>query len=106
MSDWRDPFTDDEAAREREARRAERERRRLGEETRESLGERVRSGMAAETPKPAPTQVQPAAPPPPPPPPPRRPAPDAIHRRRMWALVGLGVLIVAIAVVGTIISRG
>lgn len=135
MSDWNDPFAEDEAAREREARRAERERRRRGEETRESLGERVRSGMDEEaappTPPPAavapvapppaqvaptaapPTEVAPVAPPPievqppaPPPPPPRRPPSDAVHRRRMWALAGLGVLIVVVAVVGTIISRG
>ncbi|MDX6588158.1 MAG: hypothetical protein QOI31_2631 [Solirubrobacterales bacterium] len=126
MSDWRDPFADDEAAREREARRAEREARRRGEETRESLGERVRSGMEGESSQPTaspeplpptevapatmappvetpPTQVQPAAPPPPPP---RRPPSDAVHRRRMWALIGLGLLIVAVAVIGTIISRG
>jgi UPF0755 protein len=126
MSDWRDPFADDEAAREREARRAEREARRRGEETRESLGERVRSGMEGESSQPPaspeplpptevapaatappvetpPTEVQPAAPPPTPP---RRPPSDAVHRRRMWALVGLGLLIVAVAVIGTIISRG
>jgi UPF0755 protein len=29
-----------------------------------------------------------------------------VQRRRKWALVGLGVLIVAVAVIGTIISRG
>ena len=133
MSDWRDPFADDEAAREREARRAEREARRRGEETRESLGERVR-GFDEEEPAPAPsapipapptqvqsaepppaevsptevqaapTQVQPAAPPPPPPPP-RRPTSGAVHRRRIFALVGLGLLILAVAVIGTIISR-
>ena len=133
MSDWRDPFADDEAAREREARRAEREARRRGEETRESLGERVR-GFDEDEPAPAPsapppappTQVQPAEPPPadvpptevqapptqvqlaappPPPPPPRRPTSGAVHRRRIFALVGLGLLILAVAVIGTIISR-
>ncbi len=130
MSDWRDPFADDEAAREREARRAEREARRRGEETRESLGERVRGFDGEEaTPSPTaaspvpppeaqpqepppaevpptrveapPTQVQPAAPPPPP----RRPTSGAVHRRRIFALIGLGLLIVAVAVIGTIISR-
>jgi len=131
MSDWKDPFADDEAAREREARRAERERRRRGEEARESLGERVAEATAptevtpqndppsaavrpvapAEAPAtqvqpsapvdPPPTQVQPAAPPPP-----RRPSPGAVHRRRIAALIGLGLLIVVVAAVGTIISRG
>jgi UPF0755 protein len=130
MSDWKDPLADDEAAREREARRAERERRRRSEETRESLGERVRTGFDEElasepagqpatgvapvaapptdvapvAPPPAdvpPTQVQPAAPPTP-----RRTSADAVHRRRIWALVGLGVLIVVVAVLGAIISRG
>lgn len=127
MSDWQDPFADDEAAREREARRAERARRRYEESTRESLGERVRSGLdpnevqqpptapqqetsppepvAAEGP---PTAAQPSARPasPPPSPPPRRPPSDATNRRRVWALVALGVLIAAVAVAGTIVSRG
>ena len=144
MSDWHDPLADDEAAREREARRAERERRRRGEATRESLGERVRSGLEPdgpgqeEAPEPAttaapapppepptevapaapapptevapavpapPTEYQAAAPPPPPPSPPRRSS-EAIHRRRVWALVGLGLLIFVVAAVGTIVSRG
>ncbi|MDQ3759277.1 MAG: endolytic transglycosylase MltG, partial [Actinomycetota bacterium] len=39
-------------------------------------------------------------------PPPRRPVADAVHSRRIWALIGLGVLIVAVAALGTIISRG
>ena len=147
MSDWRDPFADDEAARERAARRAEREARRRGEETRESLGERVRSGIDPEPSQPVParepsepappseplpptevapaatarqppTEVAPAAPTPPletpptqvqpaaPPPPPRGPTSGAVHRRRMFALVGLGLLIIAVAAIGTIISRG
>jgi uncharacterized YceG family protein len=124
MSDWHDPFAEDEAAREREARRAEREARRRAEATRESLGERVRSGIEEESipaaaapeqqpptevapaaPAPVetpPTEVQPAAPPPSP----RRPTSDAVHRRRIFALVGLGLLIIAVAAIGTIISRG
>ena len=125
MSDWHDPFAEDEAAREREARRAEREARRRGEATRESLGERVRSGFEEESSQPAappqpqpPTEVAPAAPAPPvevpptqvqpaaPPPPPRRPTSDAVHRHRMFALVGVGLLIIAVAAIGTIISRG
>lgn len=63
-----------------------------------------------------PTEVSPAAPPPPSErpraeipagsPPPRRSSSDAVHRRRMVALAGVGVLIVIVAVLGTIISRG
>ena len=139
MSDWHDPFADDEAAREREARRAEREARRRGEQARESLGERVRSGIDEEpsrpptricaaaarprlrpccTRRPPPTEVAPVPPAPPaeipptqvqpaaPPPPPRRPTSNAVHRRRMFALVGLGLLIIVVAAIGTIISRG
>lgn len=124
MSDWRDPFADDEAAREREARRAERESRRRGEEARETLGERVRTefegdetaAVPSAQPEP-PTAAQPVpAPEPAPPteikpvsaatPPPRRPTSDTVHRRRMAALLGLGVLIVIVAVLGTVISRG
>ena len=138
MSDWQDPFADDEAAREREARRAEREARRRGEETRESLGERVRSGIDEEPSRPADLLCATAARPtsrqllrrrrqprsrpfrprplprcrPPRSSPPRRrhrrgrPTSDAVHRRRMFALVGLGLLIIAVAAIGTIISRG
>ncbi len=36
----------------------------------------------------------------------RRPASAAVHRRRMLALAGVGVLIVIVAVLGTVISRG
>ena len=56
-----DPFDEDEAARERERRRAEREARRLknpdhGQESREALGGRVKDLMTSDAP--------PAAPPP------------------------------------------
>ena len=61
-SDWRDPFTDDDAARERAARRAERERRRRERSAQESLGERVREELS-----------QPKAPPPAAPPPAEEP---------------------------------
>ena len=50
-----------------------------------------------------PTEQQPAAPAPPPR---RRPPSDAVHRRRLWALVALGLLIFGVAAAGTIISRG
>lgn len=72
-SGWRDPFTDDDAAQERERRRREREesRKHRGESTRKSLGDRVREqlGGASSSPKPpAEPPPTPAADPPPPPP--------------------------------------
>jgi hypothetical protein len=78
MSDWRDPFADDEAAREREARRAERERRRRGEETRDALGERVRSGLDAE-----PASAEPPREPSPPTEPPAAAEPAAAEPRTL-----------------------
>ena len=93
-SNRHDPFADDEAAREREARRLERKQRRQGEQ--ESLGERVREELAAPFPPP------PSAPPPAPP---RRAASDTIRRRRIGGLVGLGALIVLIAGAGTVVSQ-
>jgi UPF0755 protein len=120
-SDWRDPFADDEAARERAARRAERaaQRRQRQEEARESLGgrveeltgERLRSDHPPkEPPAPAPTAVQTLEAPPregsPPTPPPRRPpSASRIRQRRTALLIGLGALIVAVAGAGVIISR-
>jgi YceG-like family len=114
-SNWRDPFADDEAAREREARRAERERRRRQreEEARESLSERVREELSGEQRQPDEprTEVQRAAPaaaqarPPSEPPPPRRPSSSAIRRRRAGLLVAVGALIVFVAGAGVVISR-
>ena len=110
-SDWHDPFAEDEAARDREARRAERAARRRERErqARESLGERVRDELAGSpAPEQAPRQV--AAPPPPTPapaaPPPRRPptAAQARHRRNVF-LLALGAVIVLVAGVGVVISR-
>ena len=93
-SDWRDPFADDQAAREREARRAERAARRR-EEAQQSLAERVR-----ENEQPA------AAPPPKPPSPPRRPpSGDQARHRRTIGLVALGAVIVLVAGVGVVLSR-
>jgi len=63
MSDWQDPFAEDEAARERAARRAERERRRGEEDARESLGDRVREGLNEDG-APPPARHPPAATPP------------------------------------------
>jgi YceG-like family len=115
--DWRDPYSgDDEAARERERRRAEREARRR--ERQAQLGERVREELTeASAPAPraeatAPTRAAPAPPAPPAPTPgqrasdggpptstpPRRPpaaAPpprSAVRRRRIAAAIALAAL--------------
>ena len=133
-SDWRDPFSEDEAARERERRRAERDARRRGlsESARQSLGERVRDGMSATDPAEPPTRAlavngdgdgdgviaRPAKPPGPPqppesplpladgppPPPPRRPS-EATQRRRLAALFGVLALIALVAAAGVLISQ-
>jgi peptidoglycan lytic transglycosylase G len=113
---WDDPFAEDEAARERERRRAEREARR--EERRRALADKVREErtvVAPERPAP-PAQAQPTretvadgdGSAPPPAAPPRAPMaaggrgvppPDVLRRRRMFglllvlgALAGLAVL--------------
>ena len=119
-SDWNDPFADDEAARERERRRAEREarRRERSQSARESLGERVREGLdqgpadpqPAAAPPPQPPAATPAGPTPPaaappPSPPPRPPAAAAVRRRRTAALVAVGALIVVVAGAGAVLSR-
>jgi YceG-like family len=113
--DWRDPHSgDDEAARERERRRAEREARRRERQAR--LGKRVREELT-EAPAPraeaiAPTRAAPAPPPPPTPAPrprssdggpptsapPRRPPAAAppprstVRRRRIAAAIALAAL--------------
>ena len=112
MTDWKDQFADDEAAREREARRAERELRRREEEARGSLGERVRDKLGDEAggapahvePPPAP-QARPAPRPVAPSPPRGAPPKSTVHRRRVGALVAVGVLIVIVAAVGALLSR-
>ena len=128
-SDWRDPFADDEAARERERRRAERAARRRAreQEARDSLGERVREELSG----PGEGAGPPAGPPPiqslerpedataqqPPaspraavkhagPTPPRRPPSSAqVRHRRTILLLALGALIVLVAGVGVVLSR-
>lgn len=121
--DWRDPLSgEDDAARERERRRAEREARRR--ERQEGLGERVRKvreeGSAPEPAAPSrsatpPQRLKPPEPPPahdPPPPaepprataaggPPSRGGPprSTVTRRRVGALVGVAVLAFAAFVV-------
>jgi hypothetical protein len=125
-SDWPDPFADDEAARERAARRAERAARRRERELqhRQSLSERVReelTGTAVETPvppteRPADSAEQPAPPAPPAPRiperpgsgarPPRRPRTSAqVRHRRTVALLIVGAIIVLVAGVGVVLSR-
>ena len=103
--DWSDPYTGDEdAARDRERRRAEREARR-----RERLGNRVKDGLSPPPQASEPTAERtavaapPAQPPvdaatevhasPPPPPPPPRPPRSAVARRRLLALFGLAALV-------------
>ncbi len=103
--DWSDPYTgDEEAARDRERRRAEREARR-----RERLGNRVKDGLSPPPQASEPTAERtavaapPAQPPvdaatevhasPPPPPPPPRPPRSAVARRRLLALFGLAALV-------------
>jgi cell division protein YceG involved in septum cleavage len=108
--DWSDPFAEDEAAREREVRRADREARRRERssgrlDTRSALGDRVRDLLAGdgdlgETPGgPTPNRVAPPDPPPSrtPPPGPRGPS-DAHRRRRFVAFLALlaGVVVVAV----------
>jgi peptidoglycan lytic transglycosylase G len=110
--DWRDPFSEDEAARERERRRAEREARR--QERRRALADKVRDestvlaperpSSPAQAPSTAPAPVQTDGGAPPPAAPPRRrtatggrsggPPPDVLRRRR---IVGLLLVVGALA---------
>jgi hypothetical protein len=114
--DWRDPFAEDEAARERERRRAEREARR--QEQRRALADKVREERAVA----APERPSPPAEPPrgdgrpteaadgaaPPPATPRTrvagagragPPPDVLRRRRIF---GLLAVVVALAGIGAL----
>jgi UPF0755 protein len=89
-SDWTDPFSEDEAARERERRRAEREARRRESAARQG----ARQSAIAERVK---DVLQPSEPPQPPPPPRPPRGPKDVHWRRRFAAVG--ALLAAIAVV-------
>ena len=121
-SDWRDPFAADEAARDRERRRLEREHRRRDREaaTRRSLGERVRQERPADTatspdtasPAPSPTPAPardstPAVQASPPSSPQARTARDAgaLRRRRLGALLGVLGLAAIVAVAAVLLSR-
>jgi cell division protein YceG involved in septum cleavage len=94
MSDWGEPFDEDDDARERERRRAEREaRRRQRAErrgaTRGALADRVKGLVGGDDPPPeAPGAPGAAAPPPPPAP---------VHRRRR--LVAAGAVVAAIGAI-------
>jgi UPF0755 protein len=103
--DWSDPFAEDEAARERERRRAEREtqrRERRAERTQRqgALAQRVKGMMAGSdgdaAPPPASPPPTPAASQPPPPPPPPR-AQQSIRRRRL-----IGAVLVVLIVIGIV----
>jgi cell division protein YceG involved in septum cleavage len=122
-SDWHDPFADDEAALERERRRAEREARRRG--TQASVGEKVAAERQPEPPAPAATdgagpavESPPASsgPPPPPPPPaetpaagapspPSRPGPSLQVRRLAGVLILAAVAAVVIFAISKVIDR-
>ena len=113
--DWGDPFSEDEAAKERERRRAEREARRRDrqahrKESQGALGDRVRGMLQGREPGDTAAEEEPTAGEPPPPleppappaepPPPPRPPGDIHRRRRIAAAVGLvaaGVVVVLIA---------
>ena len=105
-SDWRDPFAEDEAARERAARRADRAARRneREQEARNSLGERVREELAASG-RPDDPSPEPPAEPPQATPPSRPPAGEQVRHRRTIMLIALGTLIVLVAGVGVVLSR-
>ena len=109
--DWGDPFGEDEAAKERERRRAERDARRRErkahrKDSQGALGDRVRDllqrdpqpeeSAAEEEPVPGPSPPS-FEPPQPPPPPPRSPG-DVHRRRRLLALGGLAVGAVVVIV--------
>jgi cell division protein YceG involved in septum cleavage len=92
--DWGDPFAEDEAARERERRRAEREARRRERRARRTqrqgaLAERVKGMMAGSEGAPA------ASPPPPRPTPPR--GDRTVRRRRL-----IGAAVVVLVVIGIV----
>jgi cell division protein YceG involved in septum cleavage len=96
--DWSDPCAEDEAARERERRRAEREARRLERraartQRQGALAERVKGMMAGSEEPPAASQ-----PPPPPPPPPDPPRGERNIRRRQL----IGAAIVVLVVLGIV----
>ena len=118
MTDWGDPLAEDEAAKERERRRAERDARRRERDARRkqnqgALGDRVKDVLQdGREPGDEPVEQEPAAAEPPspeppaqPPPPPRGPG-DVRRRRRVAAVLGVVaagvvILVVALAVRGS-----
>jgi cell division protein YceG involved in septum cleavage len=104
-ADAPDRFAEEDAAHERERRRAEREARRLkradrSQESREALGGRVKDFLTREAPAPPP----PAGPPPPPPRAPSSPK-DAYRRRRLLAVGALVAAILVIVAIGVAIHQ-
>jgi YceG-like Ter operon protein len=104
---WEDPYAEDEAARERERRRAEREARRReggmpGRSSRAAVGDRVKDLLTRADPPPAPPRPGLT---PPPPPPPRRPgSPNGVYRRRrLLALGALAAAAVTVVLIGAAI---
>jgi peptidoglycan lytic transglycosylase G len=113
-ADWSDAFTEDEAARERERRRAEREaRRREGgvprRQSRAAVGDRVKGLLAGEAPPPAPppSGSPPSGSPPPPAPPSRPPRSpkDLYWRRRLYAAGALVAAVVVVVLIGAAIRH-
>jgi UPF0755 protein len=124
-ADWHDPFAEDQAALERERRRAEREARRRG--TQASVGEKVAEqqpepespAATSDGPGPAlaapPVSSGPPPPPPPPPPaatptatapaPPSRPGPSLQVRRLAGVLILAAVAAVVIFAISRVIDR-
>jgi len=108
-ADWSDPLAEDEAARERERRRAEREARRHEggvprRQSRASVGDRVKDLLAQDAPPPGPP---PSGSPPPPAPPSRPPSSpkDVYWRRRLYAVGALAAALVAIVGIGAAIRH-
>jgi hypothetical protein len=107
--DWGDAFGEDEAAEERERRRAEREARRRERqahrrESRGELGDRVKDLLGGEQ-EPAPGGAEPPLEPPTPP---VRPpgGPGGSHRRRrVLAVLGLLAAVAAIVGIGLAVGR-
>jgi UPF0755 protein len=106
--EWDEPYFEDEAARERERRRAEREarRRERRSESRESLADRVKDVLGGD-PEPAASGVEEEPPRAEPPPAPREPPPAGppggappgagdVQRRRRWAFAGVLAVVVAV----------
>jgi YceG-like family len=104
-ADWSDPLEEDEAARERERRRAERQasrsrRAERSQESREALGGRVKGLLTPDAPPPPRPDGAPA----PPGGPPRSPG-DVYWRRRLLAVGAVVAAIALVVVIGVAIHH-